>query len=281
MFSRSRILRRRTKLFRALAAYINVEISGAVIQNMADDILKEMPATVVRAAVYDSVRAAAGTVLTRPKAARFAWRLAGNIERLEAGGAVLPWSGHVVNEIVPVCVERVVPFVQGKRSGYIFHCRAQAGSMCAEVFTQFFASNSLRAIARVVGFSTNSRGPLQYGGVARHFVNLLFFAHMDAALSRNGPAFHNVSISSGMLQKNKELLRVRCQAEPCPQGYTHACANCFRGYDTCLYAVRDKTFSEAHCRLCNQSSFFDPSGDGLACINCSRQQRSLLTSQED
>lgn len=281
MFSRAQILKRRAKLFRALAAHIDTEIVGDAIVNIADSLLDNLPPTVVRAAVYDSVRVLSGTVLTRKKAAALAWRLAGNVAKLNDGAAVLPWTGHVVDEVVPICVERVVPFKKHDKSGFIFHCRAQAGSLCGELFTQFLAANSLRVIARAVGFSSNSWGPLQYAGVARNFVNLLFFAHLDAAKSKNGPAFHHVSASSGMIAHNKSLIKVRCQALPCPEGFQHSCVNCFRGYDTCAFAVRAKTFVEADCKLCGARSFFDPEGDGLSCVNCSAGRKSAAVMQEE
>lgn len=281
MFSRSRILRRRAKLFRALSAYINADIAGENIVGIADALLSELPETVVRAAVCDSVRVLAGAPLTQKKAALLAWRLAGNIDKLNAGSAVLPWSGQPVNEVIPVCVEKVTPFKNGNKAGYVLHCRGQAGSLCGELFTQFFSSNSLRVVARVVGFSSNSWGPLQYGGVAKHFVNLLFFAHLDADMSRNGPSFHNVSVTPSVLKHNKNLLLVRCQAAPCPEGYQHACANCFKGYDTCVYGVRAQTCVEAHCRTCGQTAFFDPAADGIACINCSRGRNPAAAIQEE
>lgn len=269
-FSRKQILNRRRQLFEVLSRYIDHQISGDVIFTLTDDLMVLLPNTVSRNAVFESVRVMAGTTLTAKIAAKFAWRLAGNMDALIAGDAVLPWTQQLHDEVVPVCVERVTPMRRKDKYGYLFHCRVLAGTSCAEVITQFFSANSCRAIARVVGFATNSWGPYQYGGIGVHFVNLLFFAHIDAARSRDKPTFHRVSASSSMLKANKQLLSVRCRLAPCPLGYEHACANCPVGYHECSYSVHPKTYVEAHCRTCNADSFFDPDADGLMCVNCNK-----------
>lgn len=267
-FSRKQIFNRRGQIFEVLRRHVDQQITGDVIFALTDEILTALPDTVSRNAVFESIRIMAGTTLTTKIAAKLAWRLAGNIDLLTAGEPVLPWTRQMQDELVPVCVERVTPMRRKDKYGYLFHCRVLAGTPCAEVITQFFSANSCRAISRVVGFSTNSWGPFQYGGIGVHFVNLLFFAHLDAAKSRDKPVFYKVSVSSSMLKANKQLLGVRCRQVSCPIGYEHACANCFVGYDECSFAVHAKTFVEAFCRACKSDSFFDPEADGLMCVNC-------------
>lgn len=267
-FSRKQIFNRRGQIFEVLRPYVDQQITGDTIFALTDSILTALPDTVSRNAIFESIRIMAGTTLTNKIAAKFAWRLAGNTDLLMAGEPVLPWTRQMHDELVPVCVERVTPMRRKDKYGYLFHCRVLAGTPCAEVITQFFSANSCRAISRVVGFSTNSWGPFQYGGVGVHFVNLLFFAHLDAAKSRDKPVFYKVSVSSSMLKINKQLLSVRCRQAPCPIGYEHACANCPVGYDECSFAVHAKTFVEAYCRSCKTDSFFDPESDGVMCVNC-------------
>lgn len=269
-FSRKQIFNRRGQLFDILRRYVDLQIVGDVVFALTNDLIAALPTTVSRNAVFESVRVMAGTTLTTKAAAKFAWRLAGNMDALIAGDPVLPWTRQLHDEIVPVCVERVVPMRRKDKHGYLFYCRVLAGTPCTELITQFFSANSCRAISRVVGFATNSWGPYQYGGIGIHFVNLLFFAHIDAAKSRDKPAFFRVSVSSSMLKANKQLLGVRCRLAPCPLGYEHACANCPVGYDECSFAVHAKTYVETYCRTCRTDSFFDPESDGLMCVNCSK-----------
>lgn len=269
-FSRKLIFNRRARFFAALAPYIDLTVSGDVLNRMVEALLDAAPPHVTRNAVFESVRALAGITLTRKEAAAFAWRLAGNIPALVAGQAVTPWAQQLRDEVVPVCVERVVGSRRRNKPGYILYCRVLAGSPCSLVIPQFFYADSLRAISKVVGFSTNSWGPMPYSGVAVYFVNLQFFAHLEVDLSRTQPGFRRVSVSSGMLKANKNILAVRYRTRPCPFNYEHSCANCFKGYADCGFAVHLKTYVEAHCRTCDSPSFFDPEGPGLMCVNCAK-----------
>jgi hypothetical protein len=268
-FSRKQIFNRRARLFSALAPYIDVPISGDVVHGVVSDVLSALPDTVSRNAVFESIRVLAGSSLSQKSAARLAWRMAGNVDKLIDGFPVLPWTTQIENETVPVCVERVTHARRRDQHGYMLYCRVLAGSPASELISQFFTANSLRAISKIVGFAPNSRGALVYGGIAQHFVNLMFFAHIEAERSRDRLVFHNVSVSSGMLKANKELLAVRCRTEPCPDGFEHFCVNCFKGYTECRFATHLKTYVEAHCRNCDSVAFFDPEGPGLLCVNCS------------
>jgi hypothetical protein len=274
-FSRTQIFRRRAQLMTVLDAFRDQSVTGNVIYEMADRLMAALPQTVSRNAVFESVRVLAGSTMTAKAAALMAWRLAGNLDRLIDGDAVTPWTRQMHDETVPVCVERVIPTKRRDISGFIFSCRALAGTPCTELFPQFFSVNSCRAISRIVGFSPNSWGPLQYSGIGMHFINLMFFAHIEAERSREKPYFRQVSVTSSMLKHNKELLAVRCRTAPCPEGYQHACTNCFVGYNECSFAVHAKTYVEAHCRNCDSVSFFDPENVGVMCVNCCRVNRHI------
>lgn len=276
-FSRKQIFSRRTQLFEILRGHVDQSIVGSTIYEITDNLCAALPPTVSRNAVFQTIRLMAGTQLTNKVAAKLAWRLAGNVDTLIDGEPVVPWTRQTQDEIVPICVEKVVPMKRKDKHGFLFHCRALAGTPCAEVFTQFFSANSCRAISRIVGFSTNSWGPYQYAGIGVHFVNLMFFAHVEAARSRDKPVFHRVSITSSMLTANKALLEVRCRAKPCPQNFSHPCGNCFVGYNECPYAVHPKTYIEQHCRTCNAVSFFDPDNPSTMCINCCKVNKHIAS----
>lgn len=274
-FSRKQIFARRAQLFEILRGHVDQSIVGNTIYEITDNLCAALPPTVSRNAVFQTIRLMAGTQLTSKSAAKLAWRLAGNVDTLIAGEPVLPWTRQLHDEIVPVCVEKVVAAKRKDKHGFLFHCRALAGTPASELFTQFFSANSCRAISRAIGFSTNSWGPYQYAGVGLHFVNLMFFAHVEAEKSRDRPAFHRVSATSSMLQANKALLEVRCRAKPCPQNFSHSCVNCFIGYNECPYSVHPKTYLESHCRACNAVSYFDPDNPSTMCINCCKVNKHI------
>jgi hypothetical protein len=266
-FSYSRVRDRRDKICsRALRPYIDVSVVGETVYDICKDIMAEMPATVAETAVYDSVRVLAGTKLTQSAAADLAWRLAGNVDKLIDGQPVLKWTRQLDDEIVPVVIESVRPFKRKTTPGFIFSCRALAGSPCPMVFTQFFSRSSCSAISRTLGFSA-PWGAYPYS-TAAHFVNLLFFAHIEAARSREFPSFVTVSASSSMLKVNRKLIEVRCRAKPCPDQFEHGCAFCWLGYDQCEFATHPRTYETRDCSACNAEGFFDPVDNGDVCVRC-------------
>jgi hypothetical protein len=272
-FNYTHLQKRRNKIAAALLEnYLNVVVDGSALYSIVGVVMDALPDAVVRSAVFDSVRLLAGTQLTRRFIKEFAWRLAGNVDRLIDGYPVLPWTRQVADEVVPVCVELVKPAKRKDEFGFTFHCRVLAGSPCPLLFQQFFSASSCRAIARVIGFSTNSWGEYQYAGMGLHFVNLMFFAHLDAEKSRTQPYFQRVSISSGMLKANRRLLEVRCRAKPCPQDFQWPCANCFVGYTECVHGVHKSTYARRHCSGCNSESYFDPDHPDVVCVNCARNR---------
>ncbi len=266
-FSYNRLRARRDKIVsRALRPYISVRIIGHTVYDICNDIMAELPATVPQSAVYDSVRALAGTELTQKIAADFGWRLAGNLEQLTAGIPIVPWTRQLAAEPVPVCVDGVRPFYRKKTPGYLLACRAVAGTPCAMLITQFLSKASCSAISRTLGFSA-PWGMYPYS-TPQHFVNLLFFANIEADKSYSTPYFSTVTASSSMVKENRTILSVRCRAMPCPKGYKQACADCWVGYDQCQHAVHSHTYVARYCAACNAESFFDPQDPGALCTQC-------------
>jgi hypothetical protein len=268
-FNFSMIKKRRNNIAAfLLEQYLNVPITGSALYSMTSGLMDFLPSTASAAAVFETVRVLAGTSLDRRKAQEFAWRIAGNVDKLVAGDAVLPWTRQIADEIVPIRVETVMPTRRKNDFGFIFQCRVLAGSSCPMAFQQFLSARTCKVLSRVVGFSNTSWGPHQYAGVAAHFTNLMFFAHIEAERSHDKPGFQNISVSSGMLRANKALIEVRCRTKPCPRNLEHSCAICYVGYGECGYAVHPKTFVEQHCRNCDKISFFNPEDPGVMCINC-------------
>jgi len=266
-FSYTRLRQYRDRLAdRALRPYIDAMVGGETLRDICRDVLNELPNSIVSAAVFDSIRALAGTTLTRSAANTLAWRLAGNIEKLKDGAPVLPWTRQLEDELVPVCVEGVRPYKRKTTSGYILTCRAVGGSPCPMSFTQFFSQNSCRAISQTLGFSA-PWGAYPYT-TAMHFLNLLFFAHIDAERSREQPSFSTVSVSSSMFRDNRGLIEVRTRARPCPDGYEHSCVHCWLGADDCMFATHRRTYTTRYCDACQTDAFFDPSDNGFLCVRC-------------
>ncbi len=277
-FNFSAIKKRRNRIAAFLLEnYVDIVLSGDNVYALSSGLLDFLPSTVSVPAVFETVRAIAGSTLNRRTANEFAWLVAGNVDRLVDGVPVSAWTQQLEDEALPVRVETVIPTRRRDEFGFVFQCRALAGTYCPQVISQFFSARTCKIFSRVVGFSNTPWGPHQYGAVAQHFTNLMFFAHIEAARSREKPVFRNISVSSGMLRANKTLIEVRCRTKPCPLGFEHACSQCHMGYNECSYAVHPKTYVEQECRVCSKMSFFDPDDIGIMCINCQHRNNCAVS----
>lgn len=266
-FSYRRTLERRDKICQlALRPYINMPLTGDTVADVAKDVMAVMPANTPKGAVYDTIRVLAGTTLTRKEVAALAWRMAGNMDKLLAGHPVLPWTQQLADERVPVLIEKVVMARRKKMSGVVLHCRALAGTPCPMLFTEFVTLRSCSAISRALGFSA-PWGPFPYS-TPMYFVNLMFFAHIEAARSNIQPSFVKVSASSSMVKENRTKIEIRCRARPCPQQFTHSCAFCWLGYDNCEAAVHPTTYVVRECTECKTGGWFVPGEDSMICQQC-------------
>lgn len=266
-FSYQRLRARRDKLFKtALRPYIDRTLTGSTPRDVCKDILDVLPASVSEGAVFESVRILAGTKLTKSAAAQLAWRLAGNVDKLQDGIPVFPWTQQLSDELVPVQLKDMKPTRKKTTPGYLFYCQALAGSPCPMLFTQFISMSSCRSIAETLGFS-KPWGPYPYR-TPLDFVNLLFYAHVEVARSNKQPGFLKVSVSSSMLRENREKIEIRCRTKPCPQQFTHPCSFCWVGYDNCDAAVHPVTYVARECQTCNTTGWFNPGEASLMCQQC-------------
>lgn len=267
-FSYRRVVNRRKALIsKAMRPYMEARLIGNTVSDFCDDIMAEMPPTVSRDAVFESVRIFAGTQLSRRTALEIAWRLAGNIDDLIAGKPVLPWEQQVRDEVIPVRVEKMRPEKRKDTWGYILYCRALAGSPCPMVFPKFCSKRSCDGIARNIGFSAAwGLYPFQH---PMYLVNLMFFAHVEAARSQEFPFFHQVSCNTGLKADNRAKIEVRCRVRGCPRNFQHQCAQCPIGYDQCPAGIYPKTLVSRPCSKCNTTAFFEPDDeDSRVCLNC-------------
>lgn len=273
-FSYTQTIKRRNALFgHVFSPRIGTLITGEHLNDMTDAVLLQMPKAVTKNAVFESLRAFAGTQISQKTAGEISWRLAGNIQRLIDGIPVLPWTRQIEDEMVPVQVERVISGKRKEKLGYYFTLRAVAGSPCPISFTHFISRLACKMIIRAVGFSGMSWGKHPYANMSPHFTGLLFFAHVEAERSREQPYFHNVSASSSMLKRNKALLDVRCRVKPCPFAYQHHCVDCHIGYLDCQYSTHKNTYDLRHCSCCDKEAFFDPKIPAMMCIRCQHANR--------
>jgi hypothetical protein len=261
--SLSRIFKQRDKLFQTIRPYVGLQLSGDTVHDLVTDIYRVLPNYVSHDAVFESCRVLAGEELTKKAAAEFAWLLAGNIDLLIRGTPALPWTRQVSDEWVPVQVIQVDQTTRRNKPGFLFKCRALAGSFCPATFEQFLSRASCAAIAHIVGFSramphTNSL----------YFTNLRFWALVEAVKSGEQPQFQQVDCATAMREHNRRILAVRTRSQPCPKDYQHLCEQCPVGYDTCKASIYAKNLEQRSCPNCNTLAYFDLTRSDELCLQC-------------
>lgn len=262
-FNLARMFRLREKLFLAFKPFIGTQIVGQTLRDLFEDGLKALPPTVASDAFFESVCALAGQELTRQLALDFAGRIAGNVGMLINSLPVFPWTRQIRDEWVPVQVVRVDPARRNNRDGFIFHCRALAGTPCGMLFEQFLSRGSCAAIAHVVGFSRT----MPYS-TAQHFANLRMWVEVEAAKSAESPHFQQVDCTAAMKAYNKKLIGIRTRAVPCPRNFAHPCEHCELGYADCPAAVFPLRLEKKLCPSCEQEAYFDPARNTAVCMGC-------------
>lgn len=274
-FSYVQTIKRRNELYaNVFGPRIGTLIDGDALIALTQAVMLYLPQATSRNAVYESLRAYAGTQISQKNAAEISWRLAGNVLRLIDGTPILPWVQQTQDEMLPVMVERVVSGDRKGKPGYYFTLRCVGGSACTLQFTHFMSRVAVKVLARTAGFSTTKWGKYPFAGRAQHFVGLLFFAHVETARSTVRPYFHEISASTSMLKHNKSLLEVRCRAAPCPENYQHHCVDCPVGSDQCRYSTHPHTYDVRFCAACQKEAFFDSRMPAMMCLRCQRAARS-------
>lgn len=266
-FSYRRLIDRRDRIFRhALRQYVGSRLVGDLLRDVCNDILKELPQTASQDALYESIRVLAGMPLTQRAAKELSWRLAGNIDKLNNGERVLPWTRQVQDETVPVRVERIRHDKRRNENGFVLYLRVLAGSPCPQVFPVFFSRRSCATISKTLGFSA-PWGQYPYS-TALHYMGLMFFVAIDAAKSNENIVVGSVSNTDSLVLENRSKIAVRTRARPCPRGYTHECVKCWLGHNECPAAIWPQTLVQRECTQCQKEAFFEHDDTGTVCLNC-------------
>jgi hypothetical protein len=270
--SLSRIFKQRDKLFQTIRPYIELKLVAGTFQDFVADVYRVLPTHASRDAVFESCRHLAGDVLVKKTAAEFAWRLAGNVDLLISGVPVIRWTRQIADEWLPVQVVRIDPATRRTKSGYVFQCRALAGSYCPDVFEQFLSRGSCAAISRIIGFSRSR----PYTN-ALYFTHLRFWAFIEASRSVDGLHFQQVDCAPAMLARNRRIISLRTRSAPCPRAFEHPCELCVLGADSCQASIFQKQLELLQCGSCNTESYFDLTRSADMCLACwqSRQAKQI------
>jgi len=246
-----------------LLPYYGLNPQGDMFRTMVRDIASVLP-RVSRETVFQSIRGIAGQHMTPELIRETAWRLAGNLEQLQAGLPVLPWTHQRVPEWVPV---RILSFTyhetESGRIGGLLRFRVLEGTPCPLIVQDFWSRELSSVVSRRIGFSA-AWGKFPFRHPAE-LVQLRLLVLIDPSLCRmERPGFREIACPASLITGNRDVLRKRIREDPCPRGFTFYCYTCPVGYDQCPAGCHPETFvqqlNEVMTRL--EGDQADAQGDG-------------------
>lgn len=266
--------RRDAMLERLFFPHFNVTFDGQDLLGLARQLQRYLP-DVDAGVIFESLRYLAGREFTPREAYMLAWRLAGNLPRLQQGTPVNPWASQREDEWVPVQTLQCIETRNNQGVfGYRFAFRVLAGTPCPLRIFHFWRPETAGLIARRVGM-TRRRGkyPFQH---ASQLVSLRMLVQLEAARSHGQPQFFRVECPDSMITWNREhVLRLRYRlGQQCPNNWAWACHRCAVGYEECPGGTHAKTFVLGFCHYCGHAeACFDPELSTDRCQACLRRER--------
>jgi len=280
------VLELRRTIRDVLTPHENGICEGDDFEILVDDIKEQLPSTIIREVIRDSVIDLAGERLRPELLTETAWRLAGNVKRMSKHRkAVTPWNRQSVPEWVPVQVLEVRRRMGPKgRAGWMFTFQVLAGLSCPEKLTAFWTPRFCAFISKRLGFrkrrpSGNETRPVT--GLYSHPIELVtmrLLVLIDPDLSAKEPKFEKTHMSPALLDWNKEQLKYRDRILPkckCPKSYptSKPCYRCHVGYSNCRAGTHRLDYAFAYCEHCGTDKApFDDDISRDRCLACYEQQ---------
>jgi len=225
------------------------------------------------ATALDSSASLFGGELSCKEIEAFCYRMAANIDILQANVPVHTWRGLEYQLIAPLQVVRVRGgWSKGKKQiyGIILTFQVIDGFACPLKFDRWFPLKFLYVFARELGIG-NHRAKQHYAGFPDMLYGMRFIATlMESKYDEKVLTFERYA-SGQFTGYNKALMKLR--AEPCPKKYAWACHSCSLGGDDCPTkdrACRGLTLVTKFCRICND----DVIHDGDECVKCRKRKSS-------
>lgn len=230
--------------------------------------------------LLQSCRYLLGKPVSFQEVQRLAWRLAGNLERLCSGIPVYAFRAVSSQEWCAIQIvesqERRVAFKNQRRDGALCTIRVLTGQPAGELTSQWLSRRYCQYLTPRVGFTQprgNRRNPRPFTDLTQLTgIRLAAYTQLPDPRNNGTLRFEVFGCPSGMQTFNVDKLKGRYRASgACPNGWTHDCAACLVGYDSCMHATHAKTFAVRNCVACdNAQAVFDPRDPAL-CVECRRK----------
>lgn len=237
----------------------------------------------------ESVLHLAGDKLTMGTLAQLAWRLAGNLNQLQRGQPVRPWTRQTHTQWLPAQVVRMDPLRMRKGDlGHRITLRVLSGPPAMAVFERVYSDRFWRATAVRWGFTKAygkfpMRSPVELQG-------LRTCIEVPAGTLADEPRFTGLADLTqqcpSLLKYNRRLIRARCRDRSvfvCPfqMPLTLRCYLCPVGRDRCQVSLHAATYEQRHCPACRSGqAWFDPTSRSPICLDCARKRAIRRPTQE-
>jgi hypothetical protein len=291
----TRILKRKQKIKSAIEleyhGFAHMAEAFEVLVNHISSLLPKVD----REVVWESLRTYAGVPLLDPQLEELSWRLAGNIQRLQDGIPVHPWSTIVEEEWVPVQVQSVhrgrhrwgkKATESQKRSaptrGVVYVKLKVLGGYPAGIsFDKFMTDQTCSFHRTDLGFSQYGNDPTDIYREPRKSYPLLdvteltgmrFMIYLSVEAMKMERIFDNLDCTTGMKKWNRNLMKRRQRdGFNCPFNYPYPdnqCYDCPKGRDRCPAACHRISYVLKTCAKCHKPAQHDPERPGNVCVEC-------------
>jgi hypothetical protein len=196
------------------------------LEQFVDAVCALLPDGVTRYAVYESSVYLGSTDLTKEELDTYAWRLAGNVNRLRQGVPITPWFRQMEAEWMPVQIvaQRLARNSSEKLGSHLWF-RVLTGTAASMVVRRFWTKSFCFHLSKAMGFTSGyKKYPMKD---MSDLVGMRLYGLFEPQLSANLPAFKDVQITAAFRTYNRDLIKRRANSIVlCNYGYTHPCNKC-------------------------------------------------------
>jgi hypothetical protein len=264
--------------------YTSIRLTADVFPDFVDRAFYAMPVGVDRDAVWSSLLNFLDTTPSAVALRAAAWRLAGNLQRLRAGSAALPWVKPAFAEWVPAQIVEMRPVRnRSHQPAFSISAKILAGGPAGMLTQTAWSQRAIYAQAKQFGFAkyANDSDPRKIGILRdpTELTTLRFDVLIEPKFCRDGqPGYQQFRVKSSSLRWNKAQLKLRLRltvASKCPEGFNSSfpCFACHRGYATCRAGCHPRDYTKATCRRCGQVRNTDSNVAVGICVACFRAQQ--------
>lgn len=257
---------------------------GDRFEAMVDMVVEQLPPTIMREIIKESLRPLVGTRLDESIIRQTCHLIAGNQARLKALRPVRTWTTQRFPEWVPVQIMACNRTLNKRgEPGAMFVFKVIAGTPASLLIRKFWSNKLCRYVAtKYFGFERVRRHARE-GATARTFdaieqlVTMRLYVLVESKACYEGkPGFIKMDVPPSLRAWNLGQVRLRHRTLPmldqCKLGklpIQMKCHHCKYGYNSCRGGTHASDHVFQHCDVCGEDNVpFDADRSTAACVGC-------------